>query len=311
MIRNLKFFILVLTFIFIIFHSKNLSSFENKILIKINNEVITTIDIYNEVNYLKILNPDTKKLDEQKLFKIAKNSLIKEKTKQITLLKIVDEIYIDENYLNNIIKSIYNRFNIKSLEEFQNYLKKNNTNLEYIKNKITIDRLWNEMIFQKFNSSVKIDRNKIKNDILNNPNEKLLLSEILFPKSEPKLLKSKIKKIKNDIQNEGFSNAALIHSISDSANKGGNIGWINRNSLNNILKNELSKINVGEYTEPILTPSGYLIIKLNEIKQDEISNDDINKRVDRMINIKTNQQLNQLSNIYLNKLEKDLIINEL
>ena len=132
MIRNLKFFILVLTFIFIIFHSKNLSSFENKILIKINNEVITTIDIYNEVNYLKILNPDTKKLDEQKLFKIAKNSLIKEKTKQITLLKIVDEIYIDENYLNNIIKSIYKRFNIKSLEEFQNYLKKNNTNLEYI-----------------------------------------------------------------------------------------------------------------------------------------------------------------------------------
>ena len=138
---------------------------------------------------------------------------------------------------------------------------------------------------------------------------KALVSTLL--KSEPKLLKSKIKKIKNDIQNEGFSNAALIHSISDSANKGGNIGWINRNSLNNILKNELSKINVGEYTEPILTPSGYLIIKLNEIKQDEISNDDINKRVDRMINIKTNQQLNQLSNIYLNKLEKDLIINEL
>ncbi len=310
MIRNFNLLILVGVFFFIFF-SKNLYSFENKILVKINNEVITTIDIFNEINYLKILNSDTKKLDEQKLLEIAKNSLIKEKTKKITLLKIVDEIYIDENYLNNIIKSIYIRLNINSVEEFENYLKKNNSNLQYIKNKITIDRLWNEMIFQKFNSSVKIDREKIKNDILNNPNEKLLLSEILIPKSETKLLKSKIEQIKNDIQIEGFGNAALIHSISDSANKGGNIGWINRNSLNNILKNELSKINIGEYTEPILTPSGYLIVKLNEIKKDEISNDDINKRIDRMITIKTNQQLNQLSNIYLNKLGKDLIINEL
>ncbi len=297
--------------IILLFSFKNSYAVENKILVKVNNEIITSIDILNEINYLKILNPRIQELDQKRLFEISKNSLIREKVKKINLLKIIDKIYIEEKYLNNLIKNIYIQKNINSLEEYKLYLKKNNLTYQYIKNKITIERLWNEMIFQKFNTKVQIDKNQIKNEILNNPDEKLLLSEILVGKSKENVMKLKFDQIKNDIQKEGFGNAALIHSISETAKRGGKIGWIDKNSLNKSLKKKLSKLNVGEFTDPILTASGYVIIKLENKKKNETSKEDIEKKIGRLVKIKTNQQLGQFSNIYLNKLMKDTIINEI
>ena len=210
-----------------------------------------------------------------------------------------------------MIKNIYSQKNIKSLQDYKLYLKNNNLNYDYIKNKITIESLWNEMIFQKFNSKIKINKDEIKNEILNNPDEKLLLSEILIDKSKEKAMKQKLNQIKKDIQKEGFANAALIHSISETASRGGNIGWIDKNSLNRLLKSKISSLNVGEYTDPILTPSGYLILKLENKKTNKQSEEDIEQKIKKLINIKSNQQLSQFSNIYLNKLKKDVVINEI
>ena len=298
--------------IIIIFsYSKVSIAIENKILIKVNNEIITSIDVLNEVNYLKILNPKIENLGKERLFEISKNSLIKEKVKRINLLKVINKIYIEDKYLDNLISSIYKKRNFKSLKEYKLYLKNNNLNYDYIKEKITIESLWNEMIFQKFNSKVKINREKIKNEILNNPSETFLLSEILIAKSKDNKIKLKYEQIKKDIQTEGFANAALIHSISETATKGGKIGWIEKNSLNKLLKNKLSTLEIGEYTSPILTPSGYLVVLLEDKKKNESSKEDIENKIERLIRIKTNQQLTQFSNMYLNKLTKNVVINEL
>ena len=302
-------FILISIILFLNFN--NSYSIENKIIVKVNNEIITSIDIFNEINYLKILNPQIQELSQERLFEISKNSLIREKIKKINLLKIIDKIYIEEKYLNNLIKNIYLQKNIKSIEDYKLYLKNNNVSYQYMKNKITVESLWNEMIFQKFSQKVKIDRKQVKKEILNNPDEKLLLSEILISRTKENIMKLKFEQIKKDIQKEGFGNAASIHSISETASKGGKIGWIDKNSLNKSLKNKLSKINVGEFTDPILTPSGYLIIKLENKKKNEASKEDIEKKIERLVRIKTNQQLGQFSNIYLNKLKKDAMINEI
>ena len=305
---SLKKSILILLVIFLTIKSSY--AIENKIIVRVNNEIVTSIDILNEINYLKLLNPQIQELNNEKLFEISKNSLIREKIKKIYLLKLIDEISIEEEYLNNLIKNIYSQKNIKSFQDYKLYLKNNNLNYNYLKNKITIESLWNEMIFQKFNSKVKINKDQIKKEILNNPEEKLLLSEILVAKSKDNEMKLKFDQIKEDIEKEGFGNAALIHSISDSANKGGKIGWIDKNSLNKLLADKLSKLNIGDYTDPILTPSGYLIVKLENKKDSEESEENIEKKIERLVKIKTNQQLNQFSNIYLNKLKKDVVINE-
>ena len=301
----------IILFLVFLFNFNFAYTTENKILFKVNNEIITSIDILNEINYLKILNPKIEELSEEKLFEISKNSLIKEKIKKIYLLKILDKINIDEKYLENLISSIYKRENIKSLNDYKLYLRNNNLNYDYMKNKITIESLWNEVIFKKFNSKIKIDKKQIKNEILNNPDERLLLSEILIPKSKDNIAKLKFQQIEKDIKKDGFDNAALIHSVSESATKGGKIGWIDKNSLNKSLRNKLSKLKIGEHTDLILTPSGYLIVKLEDKKINKGSSEDIEKKINRMIRIKTNQQLNQFSNMYLNKIKTDVVINEI
>ena len=297
-------------FVFL-FYATNLVALENKIIVKVNNEIITSIDIENEANYLKTLNSQVKNLDKKRLTNIAKNSLIREKIKIIAILDVIEEINVDDKYIDGIVKSSYEKNGFNTLDQYKNYLKNNGLKIEYIKNKISIEAIWNEIIYKKFNSKIVIDKKKIINEIKNNPDIKMLLSEILFRIENKNKLEKKYNEIKNDIQNEGFENAALIHSTSDSASSGGKIGWIDKNSLNKIVNNALSNLKIGEYSEPILTAGGFLILKINDIKKNVFDKKNIEKKVNTLIQVKTNQQLNQLSNIYLNKVKKDLTINEL
>ena len=302
----------IINIIFLLsFHSSNLIAFENKIIVKINNEIITSIDIENEINYLKILNPQVNNLDKDKLMNIAKNSLIREKVKIIALLDIVEEIKVQDKYLNKIIESSYKKIGLNTFDQYKKYLKNNQLRIEYIINKISVEAIWNELIYKKFNSKVVINKDKIINEVKNNPDIKMLLSEIVFQVKNKNDLERKYKEIKNDIQSEGFENAALIHSISNSASSGGKIGWINKNSLNKIFNDALLDLKIGEYSTPILTQAGFVIIRINDIKKNKSNEQSIEKKVDDLVRIKTNQQLNQFSNIYLNKIKKDLVINEL
>ena len=302
----------IINIIFLLsFHASNLIAYENKIIVKVNNEIITSIDIENEINYLKILNPQVNNLDKNKLINIAKNSLIRERIKIITLLNVVEEIKVQDEYLNEIIKSSYEKLGLNTLDQYKKYLENNQLKIEYIKNKISVEAIWNELIYKKFNSKVVINKDKIINEVKNNSDIKMLLSEIVFQVKNKNDLERKYNEIKNDIQSEGFENAALIHSISNSASSGGKIGWINKNSLNEIFNDALLDLKIGEYSRPILTQAGFVIIRINDIKKDKSNEQSIEKKVDTLIQIKTNQQLNQFSNIYLNKIKKDLVINEL
>jgi len=302
----------IINIIFLLsFHASNLIAYENKIIVKVNNEIITSIDIENEINYLKILNPQVNNLDKNKLINIAKNSLIRERIKIITLLNVVEEIKVQDEYLNEIIKSSYEKLGLNTLDQYKKYLENNQLKIEYIKNKISVEAIWNELIYKKFNSKVVINKDKIINEVKDNSDIKMLLSEIVFQVKNKNDLEKKYNQIKNDIQSEGFENAALIHSISNSASSGGKIGWINKNSLNEIFNDALLDLKIGEYSRPILTQAGFVIIRINDIKKDKSNEQSIEKKVDTLIRIKTNQQLNQFSNIYLNKIKKDLVINEL
>lgn len=302
----------IINIIFLLsFHASNLIAYENKIIVKVNNEIITSIDIENEINYLKILNPQVNNLDKNKLINIAKNSLIRERIKIITLLNVVEEIKVQDEYLNEIIKSSYEKLGLNTLDQYKKYLENNQLKIEYIKNKISVEAIWNELIYKKFNSKVVINKDKIINEVKDNSDIKMLLSEIVFQIKNKNDLEKKYNQIKNDIQSEGFENAALIHSISNSASSGGKIGWINKNSLNEIFNDALLDLKIGEYSRPILTQAGFVIIRINDIKKDKSNEQSIEKKVDTLIRIKTNQQLNQFSNIYLNKIKKDLVINEL
>ena len=113
----MKKFIFILFIIFFIENNK-VNAVENKILLKINNNIITSVDIFNEVNYLALSNKNFKELENIKTFQIAKNSLIKQNIKEIELLKNFKELKIDEKYSNNLIKNYYKNLGFDSYEDF-------------------------------------------------------------------------------------------------------------------------------------------------------------------------------------------------
>ena len=307
---NKKIFLIVLI---LILNFTALNALENKILLKVNNEIITTLDIYDQANYLAILNPEIKKLETNRIIALSKNSLIRETVKKIFVLQAynLDKIDIGDEYFEKVTTIMYKKVGLNSLAEYKKYLKKNKVQFKFLKERISIDSLWNEMIFKKFGSKVVINKEKIFNQVVNNPDKELLLSEILFESSNEEQMKIKYKKIQDDIEKEGFKNAASIHSISNTSTNGGDIGWFNQNSLITQIKESILSLKIGQYSKPILTASGFIIIKIEDIRNSNLQIEDIDKKVNNLIRDKTNQQLKQYSNIFFNKEKKDLVINEL
>ena len=298
-------------FFFVIFFISGKSfSLENKILIKVDNEIITYVDVLNEIKYLKALNPEIEKLDKNKIFRISKNSIVREKIKKIEILKNIDSISLQEKYIENLLKNVYLKLGMKDINEFKIYLKNKKIDYEYVKRKIEIEAIWNELIYKKFSSKIKIDQEKLKDKIskkkeINSYN----LSEILFEVNNTIDLKNKYSQIKKIIENESFENAAVLFSISDTSSNGGKLGWIRQDTLNEKIEEKISMLKIQEITEPIVIPQGFIILKLNEIKKIKLEID-ADLELKKLIKIKTNEQLNQFSRMYFNKVKKNIEINE-
>ena len=291
----------------------NALSLENKILIKVDNEIITTVDVLNESKYIKAMNKSLEDINENDLWKISINSITNEKIRMVEILNHIDEIKVKDENLKFVMESIYKKLGFEELEEFKNYLKLKNVEYEFLKKKVEIESLWNELVYAKYFDKVFIDKENLLKKIKNENKETIksyLLSEIVFDITDDTSLDQKFKLIENEIKKSGFESAAFSFSISNSSKSGGNIGWVNEDTINQKLKNEIKKIELGQYTKPIVIPGGVLILKLEDIK--EIKNEiDIDSKLNELIRYSTNEQLNQFSNIYFNKVKKNIKINEL
>ena len=303
--------ILILSTLLIIFSIKNSNTIENKILFKVDNEIITTIDIFEEIKFLRIFNPEIDNLEDTELFEISKNSILRDKIKKIEILKFVDELKVEDKFLLNLIKGKYSKKNIDTLENFKAYLNKNDLNFKNVNEKLTIELIWNDLIYQKFSNKVVINKEKIKKEILQNSKKdrqrELLLSEIVFNEDDKMNFKKKFDKILSDIDKIGFKKAALKHSDSDTASSGGLIGWIKEDNLNHNIRKVVTKLKTGQFSNPLRTSSGFIIIKLEDEKYYS-SELNLNEKILEAIRFKTNDQLNQFSSMYLNKIKKDLKI---
>ena len=310
---KIKFKILILFILLIFFNQKNINSFENKIIFKINNKIITSLDLENEMTYLITLNPNLKNFNKKEILEISKKSLIKEKIKKIEISKVFIDPKIEEIILEKLIKNIYLKIGIDNLEDFKLYLKDNNVNYKNVLKKIEIEALWNEIIFKKFSPKIKIDEQDLKKKIdkhKNIKNKSYLMSEIFFEVSSAGDIKKIYDEIKNTINEKGFENAALKYSISQTSNLGGKLNWIKETSLNKSVKEVLKNKKKNEITEPIALPGGFLILKINDIKIIETQKN-VEKELNKTIREIKNNQLTQFSNIYFNKVKKDVQINEL
>ena len=281
------------------------------IVAKVNQEIITNIDLEFEKKYLTSLNPNLKKLDQNRISDYAKNSLINEKIKKIEIEKNF-EIVPNEVLLSKVIADIYSSIGLSNLDEFKNYLLQNDMSLEKVKKKITIEIAWNDFIMNNFQNQIEIDKNQIIEDLEKLSEKKvdnLLLSEIIFTIDKKKELVSKYDEIKKSINDIGFEETARIYSLSDSKKSGGNLGWIYKNQLSQEIKDGINEINIGDFTKPIVTSGGILILKLNDIKTENFKVDK-DKQLKKMIDFERNRQLTRFSTLYYKRIYNNAEIYE-
>ena len=304
----------LICFVMVFFFSQSsINSFENKIIFKVDNKIITSLDIENEMRYLITLNPNLKNFNKNEIIEISKKSLIKEKIKKIEITKVFIEPKIDEVFLEKLLKNIYFKIGIDDLEDFKSYLKNNKIDYQNVLKKIEIEALWNELIYAKFSSKIKIDEQKLKTNVEKNLNIKkksYLMSEIFLEVSSTDEIKKIHEEIMQTIKEKGFENAALKYSVSGTANLGGKLNWIEEASLNNTVRKNIENKKINQITEPIAVPGGFLILKINNIKIVETKKN-LEEELKKTLNQIKNNQLTQFSNIYFNKVKKDVQINEL
>ena len=282
------------------------------IIMKIDNEIITTHDINQEINYLKALNPSLNQIDKNKLLIIAKNSIVKEfiKKKEIQKYKKLDltNSQID-SVLNNLIKNL----NFQNEDQLKNYLNNYDFSIEQLKKKIEIENEWKNLIYSKYIKTVKIDKEELIKKIEKSSKDKSTLeynlSEIVFRKKRDLTLKELFSDIQESILKNGFENTANIYSISESAKVGGKIGWVKKNSLSDIIIDKLNSLKKNDYSTPLQIDNNFFIFKVNEIRevQTEVNKE---KELNKMIYVETTKQLDRFSNIFYNKIKLNSEISE-
>ena len=290
----------------------SLSNTDVYIFATVNEKIITNFDVKKEIEYLKILNPNISKLDEKKIFKLAKDSLINELVKKSELEKIFN-LNEENSFAEEYLKNLYTKLNYIDEASFKAALsKKNNYSLNEIKIKLKIEVLWNELIYMRYGKQVKIDKDSLIKKIDSFKDKTLneyLLSEIIFEKKKDENINVLIDKIRFSIEEIGFDNTANIYSISESSKMGGNIGWVKENNLSDLIYENIKKTIEGDYTDVIQVGNRFLILKIEKIRLEKIL---INKKdeLTKMIKYETNKQLNQFSKIYFDKTKINYNIDE-
>lgn len=301
--------ILIVIF-FLVFTNKVLSE-KIEILLILNNEIVTNIDIEKEYNYLSLLNDNIKVIKKEDAIKLAKKSIIKEKVKQIEILKYYN---LDEKneYLENIIRDLYEKKGIKNKKEFNRYLTSLNLNLNEVEQKIKIEIIWNELIYNKFINEIKINKNLLKEQILSQSQEVeyYLISEIFINIENKNEIQNKTIKLIKDINDLGFEQTATLYSDAESAKKRGDLGWVNINLLSPDIKKEIINLKIDSVTQPISLGGGLLALKIRDKKKEQKSID-IDAELNKIIEVEKNKKLNQFSNLYFNKIKNNVKVNEL
>ena len=304
--------------LFLFIFSFNAFATEIKIFYKINDEVITSFDIENELNYLKTLNKNLENLSNKELINTAIQSLIREKIKKDEIDRVFEIDYekaINSESINSIIMNLYSNLNFNSEKEFFDYLKQNDVNENDLRKKFIIEQMWNQLIVSKYSDSIKINKNQINKEVdeLINKNKqvtKFNLSEIVFSEKNKDDNEKKYLKIQKSINEIGFDETAILYSIAESSKIGGKIGWINENQISKKIMDKINKMNIGEYSEIINTAGGNMILKLNDKKKEK---KEINKEeeITKLIRYKKNQLFTEYSIIFYKELENKAYVEKL
>ena len=286
------------------------TTIEDGLFATVGDKAITRSDIINEIKIILILN--NKRFSEserKKLQQAAIKNIIKRSIKKI---EITRNNYLEFNKqdLEKEISRLANNINI-DVDMLKNIFTSNALDFSILENQIKTDLLWNSLIFQLYKNRISINFNEIDEQLQLVQNKKeieeYLISEIVIKPVKKDKLKSVMEELKKRIKIEGFESVAISLSISDSATRNGDLGWINENAISRKLLTLITNTPVGSISKPILLPNGILIFKVREKRKIE-KNINLEETKNALVNSEKERILNMHSSSHYNKLRKSISI---
>ena len=287
---------------------QSFAKLENKIIVKIENEVITNFEIKNKILGTLILTNQEitqKNIDKQK--KQALNSLTQFKLKKIELSKY--NFPEDHEQVNKYLNAISSN----DIEGLKKKFTDNGLNFNLFLEEVKTQFKWQKFIYKKYSNEISIDENIIKNEIENiiknqSDLEEYRLSEIEIIVESEKNYKEPVRNIFEKINKNGFEITASRFSIASSASNSGDLGWLNAKSLSKKIYNILKKMEIGDISDPIKIQNTILFLKLNDKKISKVKNINIEELKNNLINQKTAELFRLYSRSYLSKLKNTVLI---
>jgi len=297
-LKNIKIFFFLVFFL----DFSELVGLENKIIIKVNNKIITSYELKNKIlSTLFLSNEELNQENINKTKALVARSLIDLKLKENEVEKYKIEISENEVFLN--LNSIAN----KNLENLKTKFKNNNIDFEVYKNNLKTELSWRKLIFFLYNKKIELNESeidlelkKILKDNKNNFEFELSELQISFKDQNDK---NKIKDLINkEINEKGFENTVLKYSESLSKNSQGNLGWVNAKSLSKKIFDEIKDLQINETSYPIVTGNTLLFLKINAKREVNLNNENYDVLKKKIIESKKNQLFSMYSNSHLSKI---------
>ncbi len=306
MIKTKKIFFLIL--ISLICTIKVNAKIEDSLFITVGDRAITKSDIVDEVKIILILNNESYSDDKRdKLNQMAIKSTIQRNIKQIEIDRI-GFLEFNKRDLTKELTALANRLDF-DLDTLKNICASNDLDFTLIENQVKTELLWNSLIFQLYKDRLSINVDEIEEQLKLIQNKKqlneYLISEIVIKRDDTMGLKSQIEELKNKIKIDGFEKIAMDFSISETASKGGDLGWLNENIISKDYRSKISETSVGNISEPISVPEGILVFKVRDKRNIER---DLEKEKNQLVNFEKTKILRMHSSSHYDKLKRSTSI---
>jgi len=307
-----RFFLIFLIFFF--YNVNNVySSLNNQILVKVGKEIITSYELENKIKMIIFFSKQ--ELNQQNINNAKRSALKLLIDTKIMLQELKKYKFdLDETKYNDYLIKTAAQLNLKNKSEIKNLFELNEIDYNLYLEEIKINLAWQQLIYQLFSSKVSIDEDQIINELEKIINEKksieeFELSEIEIEFSDISAKPQLVNKVKNSINNIGFEKTASQLSIAESSTNKGKIGWVNSESLSENIKNILKKIQIGEFSPPIIIANRILFLKINDKRQiSNLENVNLDKIKKSIIDSRTNQMFKMYSKNYLTKTKNFTIV---
>ena len=287
----------------------------------VNEGVVLASELQQEAEFLKLQAQTNRQSlpDDQVFFERVLERMIDQEIQRQQAARL--GISIDPSQVNQAIERIASQNNLE-VQQFRDALRSQGFDYNYYRKSIEHELLLAQLIQRDVQPRIKVSKQEIDDFISaskkSGQNNRYRVLHILLavpsaaPQAEVDAAVARANKVLASLRSgNDFAKVAAANSDGARALQGGDLGWRVLQELPDFVSTELPKMQVGDISEPLRSPNGFHIIKLED-KSDsasEVQNETLARHI-FVTGTDGEQQLTQIRQRLVNKESFDALAAE-